>query len=90
MDESEGGEHDVSQIDQDGRHRRRGANLQRHYYEAKTLRGTRRYSSEVLLGPGDRIILDDDSVNSLESKIARLVPATVYSRMLAAKASVDA
>ena len=61
-----------------------------HYYEAKTLRGTRRYSSEVLLGPGDRIILDDDSVNSLESKIARLVPATVYSRMLVAKASVAA
>ena len=61
-----------------------------YHYEAKTLRGTRRYSSEVLLGPGDRIILDDDSVNSLESKIARLVPATVYSRMLAAKASVAA
>ena len=61
-----------------------------HYYEAKTLRSTRRYSSEVLLGPGDRIILDDDSVNNLESKIAHLLPATVSSRMLAAKASVTA
>ena len=60
------------------------------YYEAKTLRGARRYSSEVILGPEDRVILDDDSMNSLESKLARLVPATVYSRMLAAKASVAA
>ena len=58
------------------------------FYEAKTLRGVRRYSSEIILGPGDRIILDDDSVNSLESKIACLVPATVSSRMLAAKTSV--
>ena len=38
------------------------------YYEAQTLRGTRRYSSEVILGPGDRVILDGDSVNGLESK----------------------
>ena len=33
--------------------------------------------------PGDRIILDDDSVSNLEARAARLVPATVYSRMLA-------
>jgi hypothetical protein len=55
------------------------------YYEQKTLRGARRYSSEVLLGPADRIILDDDSLPSLESKVARLVPATIYSRMLAGR-----
>ena len=60
------------------------------FYEAKTPRGARRYSSEIVLGPGDRIILDDDSVNSLESKIACLVPATVYSRMLVAKISAAA
>ena len=47
------------------------------FYEAKTLRGVRRYSSEIIFGPGDRIILDDDSVNGLESKVACLVPATV-------------
>ena len=28
------------------------------YFETKTLRGTRRYSSELLLGPADRVILD--------------------------------
>lgn len=55
------------------------------YYEQKTLRGARRYSSEVLLGPADRIILDDDSLTSLESKVSRLVPATIYSRMLAGR-----
>ena len=42
----------------------------------------RRYSAEILLAPGDRIILDDDSVTNLEARAARLVPATLYSRML--------
>jgi len=60
------------------------------YYELTTVRGLRRFSSEVLLGPGDRIILDDDSISSLESKVLRLVPATVYSRELAARVSVAA
>jgi hypothetical protein len=53
------------------------------YFELRTLRGTRRYSAEILLGPGDRIILDDDSVTNLEARTARLVPATLLSRMLA-------
>lgn len=60
------------------------------YDELKTIRGGRRFSCEVLLGVGDRIILDDDSMLSLESKVARLVPATVYSRALAARPSVAA
>lgn len=53
------------------------------YFELRTLGGLRRYSAEILLGPGDRIILDDDSVTNLEARTARLVPATVYSRILA-------
>ena len=53
------------------------------YFELRTMRGMRRYSAEVLLGPDDRIILDDDSVMNLEARAARLVPATVYSRALA-------
>jgi hypothetical protein len=60
------------------------------YYELKTVRGMRRFSSEVVLGPSDRIILDDDSMSSLESKVLRLVPATIYSRELAARVSVAA
>ena len=48
------------------------------------MRGLRRYSAEILLGPGDRIILDDDSVTNLEARAARLVPATVYSRLAGA------
>jgi hypothetical protein len=56
-----------------------------HYFEQKTARGARRFSCEVLLDAGDRIILDDDSVTSLQAKIARLAPATIYSRALAAK-----
>jgi hypothetical protein len=53
------------------------------YFELRTLRGARRYSAEILLGPGDRIILDDDSLTSLETRTACLVPATLYSRVLA-------
>jgi len=60
------------------------------YYEQKTVRGMRRFSSEVLLGPDDRIILDDDSMSSLESKVTRLVPATIYSRLLAGRRPVAA
>lgn len=53
------------------------------YFEIRTLRGARRYSAEILLRPGDRIILDDDSMTNLEARTARLVPATLYSRLLA-------
>ena len=55
------------------------------YFELRTLSGARRYSVEVLLAPGDRIILDDDSVMNLETRTTRLVPATLYSRMLAGR-----
>jgi hypothetical protein len=60
------------------------------FYELKTARGTQRFSCEVLLDAADRIILDDDSMPSLESKVERLAPATVYSRVLAARRSVAA
>jgi hypothetical protein len=60
------------------------------YYEQKTARGARRYSCEVMLGAADLIILDDDTLTSLESKITRLAPATVYSRHLAGRRSVAA
>ncbi|OFW27823.1 MAG: hypothetical protein A3H97_23495 [Acidobacteria bacterium RIFCSPLOWO2_02_FULL_65_29] len=53
------------------------------FFEVRTGRGLRRYSAEIQLGPGDHIILDDDSVTNLEARAARLVPATLYSRILA-------
>lgn len=56
-----------------------------HYFEHKTARGARRFSGEVVLDAGDRIILDDDCLLSLEAKIARLAPATLYSRALASR-----
>ena len=55
------------------------------YFELCTTRGARRYSAEIIIAPGDRIILDDDSVLSLEARANCLVPATVYSRALAAR-----
>jgi hypothetical protein len=55
------------------------------YYEQPTVRGGRRFSCEVFLGDDDRIIVDDDSMAGLESKVSRLAPATIYSRLLAAR-----
>ena len=60
------------------------------YFEVRTLRGARRYSAEIVLSPNDRIILDDDSVTNLETRATRLVPATLYSRMLVARAAAAA
>ena len=57
------------------------------YFEATTERGTQRYSSEMLLGPGDRIIVDGSSLGALEWRVARLMPATLYSRTLARAAA---
>ena len=37
--------------------------------KSKTARGLRRFSGEVILGAGDRIIVDDDSLTSLEAKV---------------------
>jgi hypothetical protein len=53
------------------------------YFEQRTARGQRRYSAEILLDANDRVILDGDSVTNLEARAERLVPATLYSRMLA-------
>jgi hypothetical protein len=57
------------------------------YFEIRTIRGTRRYSAEIVIGPTDRVILDDDSVSNLEARANCLVPASVYSRVLAARAT---
>lgn len=57
------------------------------YFEQKTIRGGQRYSCEAVLGTGDQIIIDDDSMTSLESKVARVAPAMLYSRILAARPS---
>ena len=57
------------------------------YFEVTTERGTQRYSSETMLGPGDRIIVDGSSLEALEWRVARLMPATLYSRLLARTAA---
>jgi hypothetical protein len=55
------------------------------YFEQRTVRGARRYSCEVLITAADRIIVDDDSLSGLESKVSQVAPATIYSRLLAAR-----
>jgi hypothetical protein len=53
------------------------------FFELQTPRGHCRYSVEIVIGPDDRIILDDDSMLNLEARAQRLVPATLDSRRLA-------
>ena len=57
------------------------------YFQGSTLRGTQRYSAELVLGPADRIILDAGTLSDLELRVARLMPATLQSRILVAKAA---
>jgi hypothetical protein len=52
------------------------------YFEMRTQRGRRRFSADVRLPSGDSIILDEDSLPELESRLEGVVPATVYSRRL--------
>jgi hypothetical protein len=61
-----------------------------HYFELRTARGARRFSCEVMLDAGDCVILDGDSMTSLQARVARLAPATVYSRLLASRPAVAA
>ena len=53
------------------------------YFAVRTARGGRRFSAEIVLGPEDRIILDEDSLTMLAARVQRVAPATVYSRRLA-------
>jgi hypothetical protein len=68
----------TAQIEVDGR------SYSLRYYERTTARGGRRFSCEVLLDAADRFIVDDDTLSGLESRVERLAPATIYSRLLAA------
>lgn len=52
------------------------------YDETRTLHGAARFSAEVVFQPEDHIILDADSVNRLETQVASLLHASVYSRTL--------
>jgi len=53
------------------------------YYETRTMNGTPRFSAEVVFHPRDHMIVDADSVTGLETKLAYLVHASFYGRMLA-------
>jgi hypothetical protein len=75
---------ETAQIDVDGQ--MYAAN----YFELRTARGVRRFSCEVVLGANDRIIVDDDSLWSLQLRVSIVVPATVYSRLLAGRGSAAA
>ena len=59
--------------------------LQVRYFEIRTLRGAKRFSAEILLGPDDHIILDSDSLLNLEAQANALAPATIYSHLLATR-----
>jgi hypothetical protein len=53
------------------------------YFENRSAVGMLRYSAEVHIRADDRVILDDDSLASLEVRTEQLMPATIDSRRLA-------
>jgi|GEM_PF-3319802 hypothetical protein len=53
------------------------------YFEIRSVRGVRRFLAEILLGPDDYVFLDDGSNKNLEVRANQLVPAAIYSRILA-------
>jgi hypothetical protein len=60
------------------------------YFELKTARGVQRFSCEVELNADDCIIVDDDSLLGLQLRVAIVVPATIYCRVLASRRSAAA
>jgi hypothetical protein len=57
------------------------------YFEGTAARGTKRCCAELALAADDRIILDAGTLSDLELRVARMMPATLQSRILASKAS---
>ncbi len=50
------------------------------YYRKTNLNGKTSFTSEVNIGLNDKIILDDNSIASLEYKVDLVLPAALYSR----------
>ena len=55
------------------------------FFETETVRGARRYNCEVDLSASDHIIFDGDSLADLTWRVARMTPATLVSRAIAAR-----
>ncbi len=50
------------------------------YYKYTNFNGLTIYSSEVDFGKNDKVILDDNSIYSLENKLRLIVPAAILTR----------
>ncbi len=50
------------------------------YYKHTNYNGLTIYSSEVDFGKNDKVILDDNSIYSLENKLRLVVPAAILTR----------
>ena len=57
------------------------------YVAAETNRGMPRFTAQIVLPSTDVIILDDDSLATLELRVRNIAPALLYSRMIAGKAT---
>ncbi|MEK7871344.1 MAG: hypothetical protein AAB244_03100 [Nitrospirota bacterium] len=52
------------------------------YYKHTNFNGLTIYSSEVDFGKNDKVILDDNSIYSLENKLRHVVPAAILTRKM--------
>lgn len=54
------------------------------YYRHITLQGETIYSSDILLPWINRVVIDDKNIKRLRKRIKTTIPATMYSRAMAA------
>lgn len=57
-----------------------GADYEIRYYRNTGLKGSPSFSSEVNIGPSDKVILDDRSMARLKYKVDLVLPASIYNR----------
>lgn len=54
------------------------------YYRHITLQGEAIYSSDILLPCNNRVVIDDKNIKRLGKRIKTAIPATMFSRAMAA------
>jgi hypothetical protein len=53
------------------------------YFKNTDMDGMVSYSLEVRFGPDDALMIDDHSIGRLRHKVREILPAALYSRLLA-------
>jgi hypothetical protein len=53
------------------------------FFRHTSLSGVTSYSLEIGFDPDDKMVIDDPSIGHLEQKLKEILPAALYTRMMA-------